>query len=360
MSCAVKGCAYKVKNGVEHDPNIQIKWLESVDMAYFKLQKWQGLCDSHFQPKYFNPKGASNAFKKVHVLQPLMQTRVVLPTKYLQDHNYYYEEEDLTLKYRNKRHLARYKRLKRNESEIAHINELAMLDVQEIVIDSADQPKEKSNIKELTFALQSNISSLKGIEQFKNSTLISNTMVQTFTGLNNYLLFNEVFQTVSPIINTLKYKSKKILTISNENKLFLTFWKIRRNIPDADLAIHFNCTQMDIKKIISSVIDLLVKTWAPNQQLWPSLDTLNDCLPQCFKENYSLHKKKLIGPKVTRLFPKTPNQNILSLSQRPVIIKKMSKFKSLKTKLDSNYENLAPEIAGICFVLSYFTARELD
>ena len=132
------------------------------------------------------------------------------------------------------------------------------------------------------------------IDRFKHNKV----HFKFYTGFETYELFQVFFSYVKPE-HSLKYwgstnkhyetspvkKQGRGRIFNFEEELFLTLTRLRCGFPVEDLAIRFNVSSSTISRILITWLDYL-HIHMRALPIWASKKTVQDTMPQCFKDMY--------------------------------------------------------------------------
>lgn len=129
--------------------------------------------------------------------------------------------------------------------------------------------------------------------------------IHYYTGLNTEL-FDMVLRTLGPAAYELKYKWSQVNNITVENQFLMTLMKLRRAIPDFELALMFDTSKKTVQNIVVTWINFMYREWK-KIDLWPSKDFVGYYMPEAFKEMYPSTRVILDGTEVPIEAPSTPH-----------------------------------------------------
>ena len=135
------------------------------------------------------------------------------------------------------------------------------------------------------------------LEKFKDD----DKLFKFYTGIPDYPSFQALFRFLGPAAHNLVYKdsktnSGKIVTpeytkrgpkrpLTPEQELFLVLVRLRLGLLEEDLAYRAGISQSRISRIRITWFDFLHCRFRA-LPIWPSRSSINDTMPQCFKETY--------------------------------------------------------------------------
>lgn len=153
------------------------------------------------------------------------------------------------------------------------IKTVTMEDVNRIFQEASIEPTITKNLENVTIEenkpkksctkKKKKIKSIKkprfDIEELKNQP----SVIRELTGLENHQKFMIVFLSLGKTTR-LRYKnnSAKAMHLSEQNKLFLILWKLRKNYTDKEMAIFFNTSKAAASNIFASWIYFMAKKWS--------------------------------------------------------------------------------------------------
>ena len=140
------------------------------------------------------------------------------------------------------------------------------------------------------------------IERFYNN----DEAIHHLTGLENYLKFTFVLQTLGPAAYELNYKwrgSRQALSV--ENQFFMTLMKLRQHRSNLDLAIMFNISEYNVGNIFVTWINFLYCQWK-EVDIWPSRDLVTYFMPLDFAKKFPSTRIILDGMECPIQKPKCP------------------------------------------------------
>lgn len=109
--------------------------------------------------------------------------------------------------------------------------------------------------------------------------LKSDSELSTFTGIESFNIFN----TIVDLVKLVKPEDSKA-KLSVQDKVLMTYVKLKQNMSYASLSIMFNCcTAKQCQRIFTDMIHILSKCLIVAIP-WPSEEEISRNLPQCFED----------------------------------------------------------------------------
>lgn len=145
---------------------------------------------------------------------------------------------------------------------------------------------------------------------FLFSTLInSDKKLNTLTGLHSFTLLDSIVDS----INILKTKPTHSFQLqSTKDCVILTFMKLKQNLSYSVLAILFQCSNSNCKKLITETICLLSVILKPMIP-WPTKNEILCNLPKCFK-NFESTRIIIDCIEIPIMKPKSLSASIITYS----------------------------------------------
>lgn len=207
-------------------------------------------------------------------------------------------------------------------------------------------------------------------------------VILEFTGLENYEKFKLVFLSLGEesIFKKFKYVSNIVGcgTLSLEDQLFLTLWKLRKNSTDFELSVFFGIHFTQVGNIFTSWIIFMSWRWS-KFDIWPSPQQVQYYMPEELKKCFPKTRVIINGSKIYTQKSKNPliQQPSFSYNKKDsgylplkhvVETRKLSTLKTnvkqiiglwktykiLSSELNHHYRPIAFKITGVCVFLKNF------
>lgn len=134
--------------------------------------------------------------------------------------------------------------------------------------------------------------------------------LSTLTGIHSYELHNSIIECLQ-LSQLVPYR--KLQTFSLEERVVMTLMKLKQNMSYSVLAILFNCSSTNCKRIVFNTIymlSIILKSMIP----WPSRNEINSNMPLCFK-HYSDTRIIVDCIEIPLMKPKNLSSSIITYSQ---------------------------------------------
>ncbi|KAK6168738.1 hypothetical protein SNE40_019923 [Patella caerulea] len=159
--------------------------------------------------------------------------------------------------------------------EIDDIKKQAYIDKQELKDNLVKLETQVQNLKDQNCQLiQKNSSQVLAFENFKDDD--DDKKIQFYTGLPNISTFNAIFETIK---NDSLPKKKGL---SEQNELFLTLIRIKRNLTVSDLGYRFGVSPSFVTRVFHKWLDLMY-IHLGGLVMWPESDVME--LPDVFRND---------------------------------------------------------------------------
>ena len=129
--------------------------------------------------------------------------------------------------------------------------------------------------------------------------------IHFYTGLESYLKFMFVLNTLGPAAYCLNYIYHSVENISVPNQLFMTLMKLRRYTTNFELSRMFGVSENSVKNIIFTWILFMAKQWR-EINIWPSRNLVRYFSPSDFKSKFPTTRVVIDGTECPIKKPKAP------------------------------------------------------
>ena len=129
--------------------------------------------------------------------------------------------------------------------------------------------------------------------------------IHFYTGLESYLKFMFVLNTLGPAAYSLNYIYHSVEKISVPNQLFMALMKLRRYTTNFELSRMFNVSENSVKNIIFTWILFMAKQWR-EINIWPSRNLVRYFNPSDFKSKFPTTRVIIDGTECPIKKPKAP------------------------------------------------------
>lgn len=106
-----------------------------------------------------------------------------------------------------------------------------------------------------------------------------------YVGLESYEKFMLVLNTLMPMCNDLYYKGSKVINVSVADQLLITMIKLRRYLPDFELAFLFGISESNVANIFITWINFMYEIWSLID-IWPNKECVKYFMPESFKRDF--------------------------------------------------------------------------
>lgn len=139
------------------------------------------------------------------------------------------------------------------------------------------------------------------IDNFVND----NEGILFYTGLESYVKFMFVLNTLGPAAYNLNYLYHHVISISVPNQFFITLLKLRRNMTHFELSRLFNISEGSVKNVAYTWILFMSKQWR-EINIWPSRNLVRYFSPSDFKSKFPSTRVVIDGTECPIKKPKAP------------------------------------------------------
>ncbi|XP_052213324.1 uncharacterized protein LOC127849625 [Dreissena polymorpha] len=129
--------------------------------------------------------------------------------------------------------------------------------------------------------------------------------VHFYTGLENYMKFFFVLNTLGPAAYHLNYVYHSITSISVADQFFITLIKLRRHMTNFELSRLFNVSESVVSNIFITWVLFMEKQWK-EINIWPSQTLVHYFAPSSFKRLYPKTRVIIDGTECPIKKPKNP------------------------------------------------------
>lgn len=166
------------------------------------------------------------------------------------------------------------------------------------------------------------------------------SMVNFYTGFKDYGTFEALWKSLQPTASTiirwtqLQRHQSNIDSVQRDSfrseslplmdQFFLFMCRVRRGLPEQDIAVRFNISQSSVSRIIITWANYLY-CMLGSLPLWSSRSVVDSTMPACFKETYP---KTRVILDCTEIKIQTPSSKVLN-SETYSNYKSHTTFKSL-------------------------------
>lgn len=137
--------------------------------------------------------------------------------------------------------------------------------------------------------------------------------IHFFTGLENYLKFKFVLNTLGPAAYCLNYIYHNVGNISVENQFFLVLMKLRRATTNFELSRIFSISESTVSNIFLTWINFMNVQWK-ELDLWPPQELVRYFAPSGFKQTFPSTRVIIDGTEVPVKRPKNPKSQQATFS----------------------------------------------
>ncbi|CAG5055652.1 unnamed protein product [Parnassius apollo] len=271
--CAVPGCANPGVHLFPKDPTLKKKWEKAIRRKYFVATQHSRLCRNHFQESDYVGESAYTGHPQICKFLKKGTVPSIFPWS---------TQVSTTPTSRTSRYMKRGRR-----------------------IIGFRQPSVEESIPEPSSSAEIEISSIEGsLEDFTQKTVSVGTQcgssfgilsleamrgnpqaIHFYTGLEKYEKFMLVLDTLSPMCNNLNYRGSKVINVCIGDQLLITLIKLRRYLPDFELAFLFGISQTTVANIFVTWINFMYEIWSL-VNIWPSKELVQYYMPESFKRGF--------------------------------------------------------------------------
>ena len=137
--------------------------------------------------------------------------------------------------------------------------------------------------------------------------------VHFYTGLEDYLNFFFVLNTLGPAAYCLNYIYHSVVSISVPNQFFIVLMKLRRHTTSFELSRMFGVSESVITNIFITWVIFMEKQWR-EINIWPSQDLVQYFAPSSFKRNFPNTRVIIDGTECPIKKPKNPTSQQATFS----------------------------------------------
>ncbi|XP_041987404.1 THAP domain-containing protein 1-like [Aricia agestis] len=233
--CTVPGCN---NNGVHlfpKNPGLKKQWEIAIRRKNFVATKHSRICRDHFKESDYVGESAYTGYQQQHrflkqgiVPSVFPWTKLTTPTS-------------RALRYEQR---LRKRRLDYSVAQESTSESSCQVppSANEVEIATSSQPDDtvSSNKHEASTqtAHSCGILSLNAISN-------DNNIIHFYTGMETYDKFMLLFDTLCPMCYDLTYRESRVMNVSPQEQLLITMIKLRRNLPDVELAFLFGISSVN-------------------------------------------------------------------------------------------------------------------
>lgn len=129
--------------------------------------------------------------------------------------------------------------------------------------------------------------------------------VHFYTGLENYLKFCFVLNTLGPAAYHLNYIYHSVVSVSIPDQFLIVLMKLRRHTTNFELSRMFGVVESVISNIFITWVVFMDKQWR-ELNIWPSQDLVRFFAPTSFRRNYPNTRVTIDGTECPVKKPKNP------------------------------------------------------
>lgn len=137
--------------------------------------------------------------------------------------------------------------------------------------------------------------------------------IHFYTGLENYLKFFFVLNTLGPAAFCLNYVYHAVENISVPDQFFMVLMKLRRHTTNFELSRMFGIAESVISNIFITWIIFMEKQWK-ELYIWPSQSLVKHFSPNSFRRNYPNTRVIIDGTECPIKKPKNPTSQQATFS----------------------------------------------
>lgn len=122
-------------------------------------------------------------------------------------------------------------------------------------------------------------------QQLYTACRMSNAMLHFYTGLETYLKFLMVLESLGPAASSLRYYYGSSPPLSIEDQFLVTLIKLRQHTPHQELSFWFGIDEKQITNIFVTWVNFMACQWT-EINWWPSRELVQFFSPSDFKQKF--------------------------------------------------------------------------
>ncbi|XP_045781879.1 uncharacterized protein LOC123878621 [Maniola jurtina] len=272
--CAVPGCTNSGVHLFPKDPKLKKQWEKVIRRKNFVATLHSRLCRNHFQESDYVGESAYTGYPQICRYLKKGTIPSIFPWS---------THVSTTPTSRARRYLARSRRQidfgqPTVDESIPEPSTSTEIEISTIIESSTEDITPKA------ISVSTQCGSTLGILSLE-AMRGNNKTIHFYTGLENYDKFMLLLDTLTPMCYNLNYLRSTVMNVCVRDQMLITMMKLRRYLPDFELAFLFGISETNVANIFITWINFMYEIWNLID-IWPTKELVEYFMPEAFKRGF--------------------------------------------------------------------------